>query len=332
MIKKENGIDPRTLACKEKYEGKQYKTKGSTTFTILQFNSAADVLIQFDGSDYQIHTTMYRINKGIRDPFEKSCIAFTDPKKQYEGGYVTTNQGYTVQILEYKSSMEVVIKFLDSWGYITTVTLRNLMKGEVRNPFHPNKFGGFLGVGKYNGDEYDWLYRIWYNMLMRANGSGYYSKYHDYPTSAYDNAYMDQCWLNYNLFAEWYTAELSKLNPIYNYEIDKDILYPYYSEFTNGKKCYGPNCCVLVPGELNTTIVANKYYNSFNSEEEFFVYKNEKEKKIKSMAEAYYKNNGISEVTYLALMGYRVEPGDLRVKKNMDEALINRIKEINGLE
>lgn len=336
MIKKENEIDPRTLACREKYEGKQYKTKGDTTFTILQFNSAADVLIQFDGSDYQMHTSMYQINKGIRDPFAKSCIAFTDPKKQYEGGYVTTNQGYTVQVLEYRSSKEVVVKFLDNWGYITTVTLQNLRNGEVRNPFHPNKFGGFIGVGKFSTETYsnknNQVYRVWYSMLMRANGSEYYSKYHDYPTNVYDDAFIDQCWFNFNLFAEWYTDEISKLNPVYEYEIDKDLMFPYYCNDTNGRKCYGPYTCILVPKELNKAIIMNKFYKSFKSDQEFTKYKNERESRIKSLAEMYYRDGALSEKAYLAFKGYKLEMIQLKGADIPDQRLLDKIKKINGLE
>lgn len=44
------------------------------------------------------------------------------------------------------------------------------------------------------------------------------------------------------------------LNKCTDYQVDKDLLYPYYSSLTQGKKCYSPSTCVLLPREINIGI------------------------------------------------------------------------------
>lgn len=319
-------LDQRTIKCKEEYEGKHYFTgNGQREFVIIEYNSATDVIIEFIESGMRMKTFMNSIVKGLPDPFEKSCIYFDDKQKQYNGSYFRTNQGYVVQIIEYIGVSNVRIRFVDS-GYEMCVTMQNLRKGQVRNPFHPNKFGGYIGVGQYNGDEYEWLYRRWNNMLIRANDPEYYSKYHGYATDAYDNVLVAPEWLNYNTFAYWYMSEMSKLNPNYSYDLDKDLLYPYYKDQTpNSAKCYSPYTCVLIPHELNNILTVNKFAKSFDTEIEFHRYKLKKEALVREMAQDLYKKNAISEIAYQACMNYRVEFVDLRGPQ-IDQSIYNRLK------
>lgn len=318
-------MDNRTLECKQRYEGQHYFTRnGLREFVILEYNAANDVLIEFIESKYQTRTSMCQIKSGLKDPFEHSCVYFEDNKLKYEGSYFKTNQGYIVQVLKYNSISNVDIKFLDT-GYITSVTIQNLKNGQIRNPFHRNSFGGYLGIGEYNNNNYKWLYRIWYNMLIRANDPEYYSKHHEYETNVYDNTYIVTEWLNYNIFADWYVKEISKLNPNYSYDIDKDLLYPYYKEFTKNKKCYSPSTCVLIPRELNNHIIVNKFSKSFDSDEEFLEYKCKKENNLKNLAQMYYNNNAISKLVYDTLMVYELEFIDLRAPK-IDSKIYDKIK------
>lgn len=118
-----------------------------------------------------------------------------------------------------------------------------------------------MGVGEYNGDKYDWLRQRWMNILIRANCTEYYRSYHEYDTEAYDNTYLDERWFCYNNFANWFMNTISKLNPNYNYDIDKDLLYPYYSNKTNGKKYYGSDTCLLIPHDLNVLISDSSIYD-----------------------------------------------------------------------
>ena len=321
-----NNLDPRTIRCKEEYEGKHFFTKnGLREFVIVEFRSASDVTIEYIESGHRTTSIMQHIKRGLKDPFEKSCVYFDDKQKQYGGAYFRTNQGYVVQVLQYNGVSDILIRFVDS-GYTTSVTAQNLKNGEIRNPFHPNKFGGYIGVGEFNGDEYEWLYRRWNNMLIRANDPQYYSKYHGYSTDAYENVLIAPEWLNYNTFAYWYMDQVSRLNPNYSYDLDKDLLYPFYKDKTpDGKKCYSPFTCVLIPHELNNILTVNKFAKSFDSEIEFQRYKLKKEANVRDLAQDLYKKNAISEIAYQACMCYRVEIVDLRGPQ-IDQNIYNRLK------
>lgn len=322
----EKKLDQRTIKCKEEYEGKHYFTgNGQREFVIIEYNSATDVIIEFIESRMRMKTFMTSITRGLPDPFEKSCVYFEDKQKQYNGSYFRTNQGYLVKVIKFENTKNITILFVGT-TYITKVTLQNLINGQIRNPFHPNKFGGYIGVGQYNGDEYEWLYRRWNNMLIRANDPEYYSKYHGYTTDAYDNVLVAPEWLNYNTFAYWYMSEMSKLNPNYSYDLDKDLLYPYYKDQTpKGAKCYSPYTCVLIPHELNNILTVNKFAKSFDTEIEFHRYKLKKEALVREMAQDLYKKNAISEIAYQACMNYRVEFVDLRGPQ-IDQSIYNRLK------
>ena len=125
-------------------------------------------------------------------------------------------------------------------------------------------------------------------------------------------------------------TEISKLNPNYPYDIDKDLLYPYYKDQTLGKKFYGPNTCVLIPHEMNNTLKLNKSPKSFSRESDFEYYKKTRENKIKTLAKEFYTNNAISEIAYNALMNYTINLSDLRSPQQMD--IINKIKKNNNIK
>lgn len=326
-------MDNRTEKCKLEYEGKHFFTKnGLREFVIVDYVSSAEVIVEFVGSGYRLTTTMSYINRGLPDPFEKSCICFDNKEQEFVGSYFRTNEGELVQVLQYNNFGDVHVRFQDEMGYIAHVTLQNLKNGEVKNPFHKNKFGGFVGLGEYNTKEFKWLYRNWYNMLIRANGQAYYNSYHDYETKAYDNVYLHPEWLSYNTFAEWYLKEISKLNPSYNYELDKDLLYPYYKDIYKCK-CYGPHTCVLVPNIVNKSIVVAKTIGDFDSDEQYLKYKTEREAIIHNMAKTLYQNGALSEVAYYALSIYDLDENksyNINREPKIDKDIYDRlVKSVN---
>lgn len=326
-----NTMDPRTIRCKQQYEGEHYFTKnGLREFVIVQFNAVNDVIIEFIESSYRIKTTMDLIKKGLKDPFEKSCVYFEDKEKELLGAYFKTNQGCTVQVIEYHGCSNIVIKFLDT-GYTTSVTAQNLRNGQIRNPFLKNKFGGYTGIGPFSTNEYKWLYRIWYDMLIRANDPEYYNNYHRYQSGVYNDAVIVKEWLNYNIFALWYTTEISKLNPNYSYDIDKDLLYEYYKDYTFGKKYYGPNTCVLIPHELNNMLIINKSAKSFANTDDFDTYKRNRENNIRSLAQKLYDDGAISKLAYDALSVYTISYSDLKLTP-IQSSMIEKIKKKNHLK
>lgn len=295
-------MDSRTLRAKEKYEGKIFYTKdGIHQFKVNQFNSGADIEIEYLDSGLIRHVSSYDIGKGISYPFPgNSIVYFDDSEKELMGNYYRTNEGYLVRVVNVESKKNVTVQFQDEHGYQFTTTIQNIQKGEVKNPYHRNKFGGYLGEGPFsNKKEYVVAYRIWYNMLIRTNDHEYYVSHHGNYTESYNNTIMDPSWLCFNTFAYWYITEVSKLNPKYSYEMDKDLYYRFYSGLTNGKKCYSPFTVALMPHDLNNKI---QHFSGFNyySGKKIKITKNNRG--IIDATEFYYKENAITDQTYKTII------------------------------
>ena len=185
-------MDKRTEKCKLRYEGEHYFTKdGDQEFIITNFNSAADVTVEFVNSGLIKHTTIGNINAGLPNPFANSCIVFDNLDHELVGNIYKTNQGYFIKIIAAKSKKEVMYQFIDNYQYTGVTTIQNIRNGQIRNPFHMNEFGGFMGVTPYCGNEYSDLYNVWHSMLVRGTGSrqkylgrGYYQPIGDYDQTA----------------------------------------------------------------------------------------------------------------------------------------------------
>ncbi len=291
-------MDPRTLRAKQEYEGKHFFTKdGEEEFEIINLNSVADVTVRFINSGLIKHTNIGNIKMGLPNPFAYSCIAFDTIQHELLGNQYRTNQGYIVKIIKVDSKKDVWYQFQDEFGYIGCTTIQNIRKGQLRNPYHRNEFGGYLGVGNYNGNEYRDLYNLWHSMLVR--GTGARNKYEVYgDAQRYDNCAVCNEWLNYNIFAEWYMNYISRMNPEFAYEIDKDLLFPIYRKRTGGIKLYSPVTCVLVPHDLNIqfTNYNKPGYNKDNIR-----------KSIIQITEYYHSNGALDDNTYNAIrvMYYR---------------------------
>lgn len=117
----------------------------------------------------------------------------------------------------------------------------NLMKDPLLRLTVYNK--GCLGNGIHkccvNG-KLTKKYKVWYDMLMRC-----YSKKYQNKNPTYIGCIVDNKWLNYQVFAEWFED-----NYIEGYELDKDIL-------VKGNKIYSPKTCCFVPHSINSLIVTN---------------------------------------------------------------------------
>ena len=180
---------------------------------------------------------------------------------------------------------------------------------------------GSYEIGKYNSSEHRKIYNTWISMLRRC----YDKKYHiKKPT--YIDCSVDEKWLNFQNFAEWYTN-----NYIDNFVLDKDII-------TKNNKIYGPDTCCFVPVELNSLfskknnnkqnslptginlngnnyqVSLNKfgkklYYGTYHTiDEAFKIYKYEKENHIKNIAEEW--KHLLNENVYKILINYNVEITD----------------------
>jgi len=320
--KPEGYLDPRTIRSQQNYVGKIFKCLNSDLqFKIENFISYKEVLINFIGTNIRRTVTMTDIEKGILDPFtcftsvkgtgSPNCpVCWTEnctAKDKYVGLQYRTNEGYIIEVIDYTGSSDVTVKFLIN-GYITHTTMQNIKKGQVHNPYKPNKFGGYEGEGPYKSDKYDDIYRRWYNMLIRAD-QVYYNSHRGTnskgilnPTEAYNNLCISPQFLNYSIFAEWYLKELSQLNPNYDYDIDKDALYHKYKNYTGGRKCYGPDTCILIPHGLN--VLLSDRDNGYYVPKYKISYTINKINNIKEAADKFYADKALTQKSYFAIINY----------------------------
>lgn len=236
-----------------------------------------------------------------------------------------TLEGYEAEIVGYEDSYNVDIKIND---YIVTVQYGHLIRGKVRNPYHPSLFSvGFIGIGKYKTSEnnkHTKIYITWRNMLERGHSEEYNQKY-----PSYKDVTVCEEWHNFQNFAQWFE---DNYNPevMQGWHLDKDIL-------VKGNKIYSPETCCFVPNEINSFFVrgksrrgdcligVSKGYGKFiascnvnkkvknlgyfeSEPEAFYVYKNFKENLSKKLAEKY--KDQITKEVYSVLIDYKVEIDD----------------------
>ena len=202
-----------------------------------------------------------------------------------------------------------------------TVYYHNIINGRVKNFEYPSVCGiGYVGIGKYHPNNSRKIYNRWKSMIRRC-----YNKKEQERTPTYKDYSVAEEWYNFQVFAEW-CAENWKTY-MDGWELDKDILC---------KECkiYSPETCCFVPQEINQLFVKKFFrknglpkgvYNSGGSfrsrisingntlllgtfkiiEEAFEVYKVEKEKYIKELADKW--KGLVSDKVYQALYQYKVE-------------------------
>ena len=236
------------------------------------------------------------------------------------------NFGTEMKIIEYKNADNIVVKFLDDYGYEKRTTYSNFKTGGIKNPYDKTVYGkGYIGEGKYvgwvNGNHTE-EYEIWKGILKRC----YSESQKDVFNSYFNISEVCDEWLNFQNFAEWYHTHKYECDG--RLHIDKDIKYP-------GNKLYSPYHCLLTPQRINILFM-NKpnnrglpngikkyksgYLAKYNQEElgiyptveeAYEVYASEKEKTIKRFAEEYKEI--IPKKVYDSLYAYKV---DIRNDKN----------------
>lgn len=90
--------------------------------------------------------------------------------KDRTGERFKTNEGYSIIIIEYNNANDVLVQFQDKYEAIIHTNYKACKNGSVKNPYHPNKYGGYIGVGEYGSRENGELTRChqdWRNMLER---------------------------------------------------------------------------------------------------------------------------------------------------------------------
>ena len=167
------------------------------------------------------------------------------------GEHHITKQGYTVEIVEYNGSLNCNIKFLTDRGNILyNIENHRVKKGTVVNPYHPNKYNGFMGDGDYQSsynNKHSIAYKVWSDMLKRV----YSEKYHTIKPT-YKDINLCEEWHNFQNFAKWHE---DNYNPemMQGWHLDKDIICP-------DCKIYSPETCSFLPSEINAIFSSSKSY------------------------------------------------------------------------
>lgn len=155
-----------------------------------------------------------------------------------------TNEGYTVEIIDYVDRHHVLAKFKDRPDLQVWSTFQNIKNGQIKNPYHRSVYGlGYYGSGKYaariNNVKTE-EYVKWFSMFTRC-----YNKEYQKRQPTYIGCQVAEEFWNFQNFAEWYNAKKYVCN--YPLELDKDLLY-------EGNKIYAPSKCCLIPKEINNVI------------------------------------------------------------------------------
>ncbi len=254
-------------------------------------------------------------------------------------------EGCVMKIIEYNSTLDIVVEFQDEYRYRVHTNYQAFKKGVCKNPFYPSVYGhGYLGINKEGNvpKTYEskdgksvatWEYHKWEAMLRRCFDDKYKEKYLTYKNVTCCNRWL--CFANFLedleiLRQEYSWGEDIKLN------LDKDILH-------KGNKIYNLENCVLVPDYINFLFTKNdakrgdcpigvcynkrakkyqahcsvngkkKHLGLYNTiEEAFNIYKQAKENEIKRIA-----NNCISKGymtkdsrLYNAMISYQIQIDD----------------------
>ena len=239
------------------------------------------------------------------------------------GDIYINKDGEYFKIESYVNSRNVFIRFEGSDAVIKTQK-GHIDRGQVSNPFKITLFGkGFIGLPEksiVSNALYNKAYSLWTGMMERCYSPSFSSK-----NSAYAGCEVCEDWCNFSNFLSWFSS-----NYIEGWELDKDIL----SGGKTGKQ-YGPENCAFLPTHLNNLFHDNlnrkecglplgvgrhhgKYrarlskkgervvLGRFNTPEEAFaIYKREKEKYVKQLAEEYKPL--IDTRVYTALINWKME-------------------------
>lgn len=249
-------------------------------------------------------------------------------KAEYEGKVYPSNRFGDIKILEYKNNKQVVIMFLNT-GFITEESTCVIRSGHIRDSSLPTTCGfGYIDIeGASIGRNMTKEYRLWNNMINRCYNEKILSRN---PT--YKDCHVSEDWRYLSNFKEWCTRQIGFEQE--DWHLDKDIL-------VKGNKVYSENTCCFIPKEVNLLFtkadrIRGKYpvgvyydtskthkrfsarvskngkHKRFGSyltpEEAFAVYKREKEKYIKEVANKW--KDQIDPRVYESLMNYQVEITD----------------------
>ena len=253
-------------------------------------------------------------------------------KVKYEGMIFPTKQNGDLEVLEYVSAKEVVIRFIGT-GYTTKCAMVNILSGTVKDRLKPSVYGVGVVGEKYpleNGKQSK-EYNVWVRMLDRC--------YSTHVGRTYKGCSVSENFKYYPYFKDWCYNQVGF--GIAGFALDKDIL-------SKGNKTYSEDTCCFVPQEINNLFTNKKvksnsiktgvlfnertkrycvgfskgnktkhlgYYD--NEQEASLAYTEAKEAYIKEVAEKW--KNKIDPRVYEALMNWTISSCCLNIKQRVNQ-------------
>lgn len=249
-------------------------------------------------------------------------------KIKYVGKVFSTNFCGDLVVLEYHRHNHVVVKFLET-GYITTVSMGNLRKGNCRDKLLPMVFGvGIVGdeITRTSTGTHTKEYALWVNMLSRCYNVKVKNKSQKYSTCK-----VSENFKYFPYFKEWCNKQIGFGKE--GWQLDKDILI-------KGNVLYSEHTCTFIPQEINKLFTMREskrgdyplgvhkvvsvkeqyqaqfwkdsklqYLGQFDTpEQSFLAYKQQKELRVKEVANKWKEQ--IDVRVYEALMNWVVEISD----------------------
>lgn len=154
--------------------------------------------------------------------------------------YSSSNYG-DVEVIEYISSVNIKIRFINTSSVINTNS-SSIRKGSLRDFNQPNVYGkGYFGYGKYVSKvdgKHTINYSKWRSMIQRC--------YSDRRPITYKECHVCGEWLNFQVFSDWFFATYPKEGDL-SFELDKDVK-------SNPDKIYSPDTCTWLTSKLNSIL------------------------------------------------------------------------------
>lgn len=312
---------------KEERLGLVKENKWGDLMKIIEYVDANNIVVEFQDKYKEKKKSRYChfLSGNIVNPHIFNCRL---------GKENINYQGYTMKIVEYNNTRNVIVEFQDEHKARVHTRYQNFENGDIKNPYSKSVLRVGMTGNKYPikiNNKHTKEYIAWVSMLTRC----YDPKYkQNFPT--YDNVTCCNEWLYFENFYEWLHSQenFDKWINGNRWAVDKDIL-------VKGNKLYSPETCCLVPYNINALFVRhygsrgmppigvykrkygyqamcnNPYTHKRKAigrrktiEEAFNIYKEYKENIIKQVAQEEYSLDNITKKCYDAMMSYEVEITD----------------------
>lgn len=164
-------------------------------------------------------------------------------KKEWEGKTIMTNCSGAIDILEYRDSRNVVVKFVNT-GHVKIVTSGHLRTGEIKDNSLSSLFGITLKTFPNAWLNHNKEYRLWIAMHERC----YSEKLHKVKP-CYEGCTTSENFKDFLFFLNWKTKQVGHDRE--GWHLDKDLII-------RGNREYSEHSCCFVPHEINTLTLSSK--------------------------------------------------------------------------